>query len=144
MSMFQRAWSGANLLPVERAFLKLLEGCVLAGLVAALPVLAQLQANQPISWPAMARQAWPLFAVAALMALVKWLKAQNDTPLAPLAAPAAALVTQLAQSIETQASAGDVTIPFIAPSAPVTSTSSPVVPIVTNTTSTTAIASVTS
>lgn len=77
-SLFQRAASYAPLQPLERAALKLIETCVLAGAVAALPVLAQLFAHQQIDWANVLRTAAATFAMAALVAGLKYLKAQND------------------------------------------------------------------
>ena len=97
MSLFSKANAGLSLTPGERAALKLVQGFILAGLVAALPVLAQLLAAQTVNWSDVARIAGGTFAVAVLMAVAKWFSAQGDTPLdAPLAAVAENAATQIA------------------------------------------------
>lgn len=86
-SMLARARAGLNLTPGERALLRLGELCVIAGLVSALPIVAEALAQQPINWTLTLQTAISAFGVAALGCLVKWLKAQADAPLAPAAAP---------------------------------------------------------
>jgi len=80
-SLFARARAQLNLSPGERAALKLVEGYVLAGAVAALPVVSQLLAQQTIVWAHVLRLAGGTFAVATLMAVSKYYKAQGDVPL---------------------------------------------------------------
>lgn len=89
MSLFARARAQLNLSPAERALLKLVEGFVLAGIVAALPVVSQLLAQQSVNWPDVARLAGGTFAVAALMAASKYFKAQGDLPLEEVVSAAA-------------------------------------------------------
>lgn len=86
MSIFARAHANLNLTPAERAFLKLAEGFLAAGLIAALPVIAQALAAQHIDWAQALRTAVATYAVAVLLAIAKYLKAQNDPPLAATAA----------------------------------------------------------
>lgn len=112
MSVFQQSRAGLNLSPAARAFLKLCEGFLVAGIVAASPVVAQLLGQQSVNWSQTLRLAGAAFAVAVLLAVVKYCKAHMD---APLAAPIAALAGDIGQSIATHASASDPIIPFSAP-----------------------------
>ena len=81
-SVFAKSAAHQNLSPAARAFLKLIEGCVIAGVVAALPVLAMALGQATPDWPGIGRIALGTFATAALMAAVKYCKAQGDPPLA--------------------------------------------------------------
>ena len=92
MNLFARSRAQLNLSPGERAFLKLIEGFVVAGVVAALPIVAQLLAQQSVNWADVARLAGGTFAVAALMAAAKYYKAQGDIPLEETIALAAGKV----------------------------------------------------
>ena len=123
MSLFSKANAGLNLTPGERAALKLVQGFILAGLVAALPVLAQLLAAQTINWADVARIAGGTFGVAVLMAVAKWFSAQGDSPLdAPLAAIAENAATQLATATGLNAAK----VPLVEPSpVPVADPSAP-------------------
>ena len=92
MTVFAKAQNNLNLTPGERAFLKLVEGFVVAGIVAALPIISQALAAQSINWAQLLRTAAATCSVAALLAVTKYLKAQNDPPLSTVAttiAPAA-------------------------------------------------------
>lgn len=86
-SVFAKANQGLNLSPAARALLKLVEGFVIAALVAALPVFANLMAQQNVNWLDALRTAGATFAVALIMAVWKYLKAQGDSPLLDAAAP---------------------------------------------------------
>lgn len=112
MNVFTRARAGLNLTPGERAFLRLVDLCVLAGLVAALPVISDALANQPVNWSAVLHTAIAAFGVAALGALLKWLKAQTD---APLPTPVAVRAPRL-PSFQTMQDTGVVTTATPAPS----------------------------
>jgi hypothetical protein len=116
MSLFARARAQLNLSPGERALLKLVEGAVLAGIVAALPVVAQLLAQQRVNWTEVARIAGATFAVAALMALAKFYKAQGDQPLEEVVSLAASTLAQ-------KAGVSDVKVPFAPPPVPQTTLS---------------------
>lgn len=82
MTTLAKARANLNLTPAERAFLKLVEGSIVAGIIAALPVIAQALATQRIDWAQALRTTIATFAVAGLLAVTKYLKAQNDPPLA--------------------------------------------------------------
>lgn len=97
-----------NLSPAARAFLKLVEGFVLAGFATALPVVAPLLAAQSINWHLVIETGAGAFGVAFLMAVSKFYKAHGDAPLATLAADAA-------QVVENKAGVGGPVIPFSAP-----------------------------
>lgn len=96
MQTFTRARQGLNLTPGERALLKLLEGFVMAGVVAVLPIVAPALAQQSVNWTLVAHTAMGTFAVAVLLAVAKFYKAQGD---APLAQPLAALATTVASDV---------------------------------------------
>ena len=55
MSVFQRARQGIYLSPAARALLKLIEGFIIAGVVAALPVLSMLLGQATVDWTAIGR-----------------------------------------------------------------------------------------
>jgi hypothetical protein len=105
MSIFAKASKGLNLFPAERALLKLVEGFVIAGIVAVLPVLSLLLGQANIDWTAVGRIALGTFATAALMAAVKYLKAQRDMPLAE---PLAAVLEGAAQQVAARTGLNDV------------------------------------
>lgn len=89
MSIFSRAAAGLSLSPAARALLRLIDGLIVAALVTALPVIAQLLANRldagAVDWRQMATLALASLAFAFLMALAKYAKAQGDAPLADVA-----------------------------------------------------------
>ena len=82
MGVFAKARAHESLTPTQRAFLKLVEGFIIAGVVAALPVLSLALGEDSVNWAGVGRVALGTFATAALMAAVKYLKAQGDPPLA--------------------------------------------------------------
>ena len=86
-SLFDRAHRQLNLSPAERAVLKLVEGFLVAGLVAALPVVAQLLAQQSVDWAQSARIAGGVFVMAVLLAVLKYAKAHGDLPLEEIITP---------------------------------------------------------
>ena len=92
MNVFAQARNNFNLAPRQRAFLKLGEGVIVAGIVAALPIISQALAAQSIDWSLVLRTAAATFSVAVLLAITKYLKAQNDPPLTTVA-------TTIAQSV---------------------------------------------
>ena len=104
MSIFAKAHKGINLSPAERALLKLVEGFIVAGIVAALPTIPMLLGQANIDWAAVGRIALGTFATAALMAAVKYLKAQRDMPLAE---PLAAVLTGAAQQVAARTGLND-------------------------------------
>ena len=77
-----RARAGMALTPAERALLRLAEGLLCAGLVAAAPVIAQALGRQGVIWGDVARAALAAGATAILLALAKYARAQGDPPLA--------------------------------------------------------------
>ncbi|HLJ80635.1 MAG TPA: hypothetical protein VKT52_04045, partial [Ktedonobacterales bacterium] len=85
MNIFAQARNNLNLAPSQRAFLKLVEGFIVAGIVAVLPFISQALAAQSINWAQVLRTAAATFSVAALLAVTKYLKAQNDPPLTTVA-----------------------------------------------------------
>ena len=80
-SLWSRARAYAALTPAERALLRLAEGLLCAGLVAALPVIADALGRQPINWSDLGRAALAAAATAILLALNKYLRAHGDPPL---------------------------------------------------------------
>ena len=80
-SLWSRARAYAALTPAERALLRLAEGLLCAGLVAALPVIADALGRQPINWGDLGRAALAAAATAMLLALNKYLRAHGDPPL---------------------------------------------------------------
>src|SRR5258708_29185240 len=82
MGVFAKARAHESLTPTQRAFRKLVEGFIIAGVVAALPVLSLALGQDSVNWAGVGRVALGTFATAALMAAVKYCKAQGDPPLA--------------------------------------------------------------
>jgi hypothetical protein len=80
--LIQRARAGMALTPAERALLRLMEGLLCAGLVAAAPIIAQALSQQSVNWGDVARAALAAAATAALLALTKYARAHADPPLA--------------------------------------------------------------
>ncbi|HEX5572884.1 MAG TPA: hypothetical protein VFX31_15915 [Ktedonobacterales bacterium] len=80
-SLWSRARAYAALTPAERALLRLAEGLLCAGLVAALPVIADALGRQPTNWSDLGRAALAAGATAMLLALNKYLRAHSDPPL---------------------------------------------------------------
>jgi hypothetical protein len=90
--VFSKAAQGANLSPAARAFLRLLEGFVMAALVTAAPLVAQYLAGHSLATldlAATARYAVALVALAFLIAALKHAKAHMDAPLAAMVDSAA-------------------------------------------------------
>ena len=81
-SLWSRSRAYAALTPGERALLRLLEGLLCAGVVAALPIIAEALSQQPVNWSALGRAALAAVATAMLLALNKYLRAHGDPPLA--------------------------------------------------------------
>lgn len=88
-NLLRRARAHATLTPGERALLRLGEGLLCAGLVAALPVVAEALARQSVDWSAVGRAALAAAATAILLALNKYLNAHSDPPLTEGAASSA-------------------------------------------------------
>lgn len=84
-TVFSRAAAGVALTPQERAFLKLVEGVIGVGVVAAIGVLATLSASGHLAFNQTTLDAVCGAAFLAMGAAVKKLvSAQGDSPLAPL------------------------------------------------------------
>lgn len=81
MNLFARSNQGLNLTPGERAFLRLIELCVLAGLITAATAIVPLLANGVPDWQTVYHVALPAFCMAALGAFVKFYNAKGDKPL---------------------------------------------------------------
>lgn len=80
-TLFARARAYAPLTPGERALLRLIEGLTCAALVAALPVVASALGHGPVRWDDVARTVLAAAAVAVLLALAKYARAQGDPAL---------------------------------------------------------------
>ena len=80
-TLFARARARAPLTPGERALLRLIEGLACAALVAALPVVAGALGHGPVRWDDVGRAALAAAAVAVLLALAKYARAQGDPAL---------------------------------------------------------------
>lgn len=80
-SLLQRARTYAGLTPGERALLRLGEGLLCAGIVAALPIVAQALGQQTVNWSDVGRAALAAVATAILLALNKYLRAHGDPPI---------------------------------------------------------------
>lgn len=81
MSIFARAFAGQNLTPAERAFLKWIEAVFCAGLVAALPIVAEAMAHRPVAWGDVLTSALYAFFTAVVLAVLKYAKSHMDQPL---------------------------------------------------------------
>jgi hypothetical protein len=88
-TLFARARAYAPLTPGERALLRLIEGLACAALVAALPVVADALGRGPVRWDDVARAALAAAAVAVLLALAKYARAQGDPALGTVLAEVA-------------------------------------------------------
>lgn len=88
-TLFARARAYAPLTPGERALLRLIEGLACAALVAALPVVASALGRGPVRWDDVARTALAAAAVAVLLALAKYARAQGDPALGTVIAEVA-------------------------------------------------------
>jgi hypothetical protein len=80
-SLWGRARAYAALTPGERALLRLAEGLLCAGLVAALPIIADALSQQPVNWSDLGRAALAAATTAMLLALNKYLRAHGDPPI---------------------------------------------------------------
>lgn len=76
--LYIRARAHTALTPGERALLKLIEGLLCAGVVAALPVISGALGHSGVHWADVARTALAAGSVAALLALAKYAKAHGD------------------------------------------------------------------
>lgn len=125
--LYARARANVTLTPGERALLKLLEGLLCAGVVAALPIVAGALGHAGVQWSDVGRTALAAGSVAALLALAKYLKAHGDPALGDsLAALAGDLTSSGSAPVRegsakvagtglSDASAGDGSVPESAP-----------------------------
>lgn len=90
--VFQRAAMYHPLSPVERALLRLVEGLVCTALVAALPLVADALAAGAVNWGQVGRAALAAGAVAVLLALSKYARAQGDPALGDALAQTGAVI----------------------------------------------------
>lgn len=88
-SLWRRAQANARLTPAERALLRLVEGLLCAGMVAALPVVADALSQQAVNWSDVGRAALAAAATAMLLALNKYLRAHGDPPVSDAGASGA-------------------------------------------------------
>ena len=79
--LYARARANLALTPGERALLKLIDGLLVAAVVAALPVVSGALGHAGVQWSEVARTALAAGTVAALLALAKYLKAHGDPAL---------------------------------------------------------------
>ena len=87
MGLFAKAEANLNLAPWERAVLKLVQSLFAAFVIAAAPVLADaLSTHSSVDWGATLHNGLLLGSMAALMTLIKYLRAQKDQPIAQFAA----------------------------------------------------------
>ncbi len=89
-ALFSRARAYLPLSPAERAILKLVEGLLCVGVVAALPVVADALGRQSVNWSDVSHTALAAASVAVLLALAKYAKAQGAPALATTLHTAAA------------------------------------------------------
>jgi hypothetical protein len=81
LGLFGRARAGMALTPAERAVLRLIEGVLLAGMVAAAPVVAHALAGQHPDLVNALHVGLSAFCVAALGAILKYVRAFGDPPI---------------------------------------------------------------
>lgn len=81
VGIWRRAQTYAGLTPAERALLRLAEGLLCAGMVAALPIIADALSQQAVNWSDVGRAALAAAATAMLLALNKYLRAHGDPPI---------------------------------------------------------------
>lgn len=102
MNIFQRAQQGLNLTPAQRAFLKLVEGLVIAAIVTSIPIIGSAVATHlkegSVDWGSIALFSLGTFSTVFAAAVVKYCKAHGDSPLAQL-------VGGVAQNVEDRLSA---------------------------------------
>ena len=120
-NLFALARAGATLTPGQRAFLKLVEGFVIAGAVTAVPVVADLLTRPGgVDWQTVIKAGAEAFTVAALMAASKYYKAQGEAPVAnvldTLVTDAAALGAAGATGKPGPAASAAAPVPMPAPS----------------------------
>ncbi len=90
MSIFAKARAGLNLTPAERAFLKLVEGWVIAGALSALVAFVTAVTQPNPNWRVVLAITATAFVTATAFAALKYVKAHLDPPLAAAVDAAAA------------------------------------------------------
>ncbi len=90
MSIFAKARAGLNLTPAERAFLKLVEGWVIAGALSALVAFVTAVTQPNPNWRVVLAITATAFVTATAFAALKYVKAHADPPLAAAVDAAAA------------------------------------------------------
>lgn len=83
LDLFNAAWKQANLSPTSRALIRLVELCVIAGLVTAVPPALTAMNHQDVNFGNVLATAASTFMMAFIAAFLKYVKAQNDLPLTP-------------------------------------------------------------
>ena len=81
MNLLQKSNAHLNLTPGERALLKLGESFILAGLVAALPLVTDALSRQNVNWNTEVPIIVSAFSVAVIAALTKYVREHADPPL---------------------------------------------------------------
>lgn len=85
-SLWRRALAYTTLTPGERALLRLGEGLFCAGVVAALPIVADALGQQTVNWSDVWRAALAAAVTAMLLAVNKYVRAHGDPPISSDAA----------------------------------------------------------
>jgi hypothetical protein len=78
MNLFDRAYAGMSLTPLERAILRFLEGVAVATIISVSPAVSAALASESPDWGAVLHTALATFSMVVLMAAVKWAKAHGD------------------------------------------------------------------
>ena len=115
-TVFQRAHAGLNLTPQERAFLKLVEGLVWTGLVAAVGVLANLLASGAFAFNQATLIAIGSAAVVAILNSVHKLSSASGDPL--LSAVVGAVESEVGKYVPLHQQATPAPAPAPAPATP--------------------------
>ncbi len=83
MNIFLKAWNGLNLSPGQRAFLKVVQGLIIGGLLAAFLAIAQyFYSNGAVNWRSVLDVALVAFLMSVGYGLSKYFSAQGDAPVA--------------------------------------------------------------
>ncbi len=90
LNIFSLARAGASLTPTQRAFLKLVEGWIVAGVASAAVVFLTAVSQPKPDWGVVLKITATAFAVATAFAALKYVKAHADPPLAAAVDAAAA------------------------------------------------------
>lgn len=83
MNIFLKAWNGLNLSPGQRAFLKVIQGLIIGGLLAAFLAIAQyFYSDGAVNWHSILDVAAVAFLMSVGYGLSKYFSAQGDAPVA--------------------------------------------------------------